>query len=153
MPESLTMTAAMNGVLNKQNLNGAELQFENGVTQMEQDIGESIERSDTMVVAKEVEDLGEPKTDFSKNILKKLKIYFKDTKLSPKSFKLKLSKYLRLQMKTNDSTEYALFLESICMDRKEFTRKVNLLLKASAQKEKKKIIKSFFKIINKKFKK
>ena len=128
-------------------LSHIELQFENGVHQVEQDIGESIERNANLTVEKTGQDSFFIENDFFKLMFKKFKVFFNE---NPEIFKKKFSKYVKTQVKKTNSADYVLFLENICINKEKFSKKVNFLLKASKLKKKKKLILKFiFKIINK----
>jgi hypothetical protein len=91
--------------------------------------------------------------DYSKSFFKKLKLFLKEKNFNLKVFKLNFSKYIKRQLKRNNSLEFVSFLKSVCTDNKEYSEKLNSLIRASNLEGKKKIItKKFFLILNKNLK-
>ena len=148
LPTSLTSQKYKKNALEEsKKLTEPEIQFENEVNKMEQDIGEVILRDDNPM------DKKLDKADYSKSFFKKLKLFLKEKNFNLKDFKLNFSKYIKRQLKRNNSLEFVSFLKSVCTDNKEYSEKLNSLIRASNLEGKKKIItKKFFLILNKNLK-
>jgi hypothetical protein len=148
LPISLTSQKYKKNVSEEsKKLTKPEIQFENEVNKMEQDIGEVILRDDSPM------DKKLDKVDYSKSFFKKFKLFLKEKNFNLKVFKLNFSKYIKRQVKRNNSLDFVSFLKSVCTDNKEYSEKLNSLIKASNLEGKKKIItKKFFLILNKNLK-
>lgn len=127
--------------LETKKLSETEIQFENEVNKMELDIGEAIDRDEKPINAK---------IDYAKPFFKKIKLFLKGKNFNLKVFKLNFSKYVKRQIKRNDSNEFVTFLDNVCTNEKKFTKKLNSLLKASNLEGRTKVItKKMFLILNK----
>jgi hypothetical protein len=142
LPKNLNMNIIQKSVLLETNkISETEIKFENEVNKMEVDIGEAIDRDENPINAK---------IDYAKPFFKKIKLFLKGKNFNLKLFKLNFSKYLKRQIKRNDSNDFVTFLDNVCTNKKKYIKKLKSLLKASNLVGQKKVItKKIFSILNK----
>ena len=142
LPINLNMNIIQKSVLlEAKKISETETQFENEVNKMELDIGEAIDRDEKPINLK---------IDYSKPFFKKIKLFLKGKNFNLKVFRLNFSKYVKRQIKRNDSNDFVTFLDNFCTNKKKYTEKLESLLKASNLEGRTKVItKKIFLILNK----